>query len=144
MKVVGVEARDSGLEFTKTLGAQVILDARKGKESVVKELEKEAGRLCKASIIFSDHPTALPIGAAITAIHGTVVQIALTPTLNIGFQEFIFRDIKLIGSLLGNSLELEELLQFVSKNKIRIAVTEFNGLKEMPKLMEKARSGEYP
>ncbi|KAJ9626322.1 hypothetical protein H2203_003954 [Taxawa tesnikishii (nom. ined.)] len=43
LMVVGVDARDEGLELSRSAGADVVVDARKGKEKVVEEVQKVTG-----------------------------------------------------------------------------------------------------
>jgi D-arabinose 1-dehydrogenase-like Zn-dependent alcohol dehydrogenase len=40
LNVVAIDAKDAGLELTKTAGAQVVLDARSGKEDVVRQVKE--------------------------------------------------------------------------------------------------------
>lgn len=78
LKVVGVDARDEGLALTKEAGADVVCDARTGKEQVVKEVQKATGgKGVHAALNVSDAKSAAPLAAAITRQHGTVVQVAL-------------------------------------------------------------------
>lgn len=78
LKVVGVDARDEGLALTKEAGADLVVDAREGKEKVVKQVhEVTGGKGVKATMNVSDAKSAVPTSSAITMNHGTVVQVAL-------------------------------------------------------------------
>jgi propanol-preferring alcohol dehydrogenase len=79
LKVVAVDARDDGLALSKEMGADVVLDAREGKEKVVEEVQKATGKQkgVDATIELSGHPTAAEMGAAITRQHGRLVQVAI-------------------------------------------------------------------
>jgi propanol-preferring alcohol dehydrogenase len=77
LKVVGVDARDEGLELTRKAGADVVVDARKGDEAVVKEVKKVTnGEGVAATVNISDAKTATATSCAITRMHGTVIQVA--------------------------------------------------------------------
>ena len=75
--VVGMDAREEGLQLAKNCGADIVVDARKEKEEVVKEVQKVTnGMGVDASITVSDHPSAAALACAITKRHGTMIQIA--------------------------------------------------------------------
>lgn len=78
LKVIGVDARDDGLTLSKEAGADVVLDARKGKEQLVVEvMQATGGRGVDGTVNVSDAKSAAATSAAITRMHGIVVQIAL-------------------------------------------------------------------
>jgi propanol-preferring alcohol dehydrogenase len=77
MKVVGIDARDEGLELSKHFGADLAVDARRKKEEVVKEVQNATGgRGCYATVNISDGKTAADLACAITRMHGRMIQIA--------------------------------------------------------------------
>ena len=77
LRVIGVDARDEALALARECGADVVLDAREGKERVVEHVQNVTdGRGVTASVTISDHHTAAALACAITAMHGTMVQIA--------------------------------------------------------------------
>ena len=77
LRVIGIDARDEGLELSKQTGADVVVDARKGTEEVVKEVQKATGGDgCPVTITISDAKTAAALACAITMMHGRMIQIA--------------------------------------------------------------------
>lgn len=77
LKVVGVDARDVGLELSKQNGADVVVDAREEKNKVVQEVQSATGgEGVDATVNLSDAKSAAATACAITKMHGTVVQIA--------------------------------------------------------------------
>jgi len=77
MKVIGIDARDEGLELSKSAGADLVVDARKGKDEVVKEVQQATdGVGCYATVNISEGRTAADIACAVTMMHGRMVQIA--------------------------------------------------------------------
>ncbi len=40
LQVVGIDARDEGLELAKASGTNVVIDARQGKDKVIEEVQK--------------------------------------------------------------------------------------------------------
>jgi propanol-preferring alcohol dehydrogenase len=77
LNVIGIDARDEGLELTKTAGADVVIDARIGQEKVVEEVQKiTGGEGADCTINVSDAAKAMGMSCAVTKTHGTVIQIA--------------------------------------------------------------------
>lgn len=100
--VIAIDARDEGLQLAKDCGADTVIDARKPKEKVVEEVHKvTGGQGADATLNVSDHKTAAALGAAVTKMHGLLVQIAQPPVVSIPFSEYVFRDIRVHGSLTG-------------------------------------------
>jgi propanol-preferring alcohol dehydrogenase len=100
--VIAIDARDEGLQLAKDCGADTVIDARQSKQDVVKEVHKvTGGQGADATLNVSDHKTAAALGAAVTKMHGLLVQIAQPPEVSIPFSEFVFRDIRVHGSLTG-------------------------------------------
>lgn len=77
LKVVAVDARDEGLALSQEVGADLVVDARKGKDAVVEEVKKVTGKGVDATIELSGHPTGAETGSAITRNHGRLIQVAI-------------------------------------------------------------------
>jgi propanol-preferring alcohol dehydrogenase len=80
LNVIGIDARDEGVELTRQGGADVIIDARKGHDEVVKQVHAVTngeGATCTLNV--SDASDAMKTACAITKMHGTVIQIAQVP-----------------------------------------------------------------
>lgn len=142
LKVIGVDARDEGLELSKHYGADVVVDARKGKEQVVKEVQAVTGGAgADSSICISDHKDAVAISAASTKMHGVLVAIAQPDEIALPFNEIIFRDIKIHGSLVCTPAESESMLDCIAKHGITVTTNPFNGLDKINELVELAHGG---
>ena len=77
LKVVAIDARDVGLELSRQCGADLVVDARKDKEEVVKEVQNATGgEGCPVSITISEAASAAPLACAVTMMHGRMIQIA--------------------------------------------------------------------
>ena len=157
--VVGVDARDEGIALAEESGADVVIDARQGKEKVVEEVKKVTnGKGVDATVNISDAEEAAALSCAITKMHGNMIQIAqvgislyqtvpysLTPpkppNVSVPFAELIFRDIRLKGSLISTRAEAQRMLEMVAEHKISVKTNPFFGLHEIPKLVELAHSG---
>ncbi|KAF2266389.1 GroES-like protein [Lojkania enalia] len=135
-------ARDEGLELTKKGGADIVIDVRIGHDKVVEEIKKVTnGKGAAATVNVSDAPKAMATSCAITMMHGTVIQLAQPDDVVIPFRELIFRDIRVRGSLICSPEEGQRMLQVVDEHRISVDMNPFNGLDEIAKLIELAKSG---
>ncbi|KAF2675450.1 GroES-like protein [Microthyrium microscopicum] len=142
LKVIGVDARDEGLSLSKEQGADVIVDARKGKESVVKEVHAVTNdKGADSTVCISDHEDAAAIACAVTKMHGIMVQIAQPKDVVIPFEELIFRDIRIHGSLLCSADESKSMLECIAKNGITVKTNPFNGLDKIEELTGMVHGG---
>lgn len=77
LRVVGVDAREGGLGLAREAGADVVVDARVGREGVVEEVRKVTGGMgADATVTIADAKDAAALGCAVTKVHGLMVQIA--------------------------------------------------------------------
>ncbi|EKG15444.1 Alcohol dehydrogenase superfamily zinc-containing [Macrophomina phaseolina MS6] len=67
--------------------------------------------------------------------------ICLPDEVAVPFHELIFRDIKIHGSLVCSPDEAREMIKMVSENGISVKTNPFQGLNEIPKLLELAHGG---
>ena len=160
LKVVGIDARDVGLELSRQSGADLVVDARIGKEEVVKEVQKATGGDgCSVSITISEAPGAASLACAVTMMHGRMIQIAQVrgmrsksqkhcrtdspkpKDISVPFAELIFRDIKIEGSLLCSAQQGQEMLDFVAKHKISVKANPVHGLEKIPELIKLVDNG---
>ncbi|KAF2676683.1 GroES-like protein [Lentithecium fluviatile CBS 122367] len=142
LNVIGIDARDEGLELTKSGGADVLVDARIGHDKVVEEVQKVTnGEGVTVTINVSDAEKAMATACAITKMHGTVIQIAQPDVVVIPFQELIFRDIRVRGSLICSPSEARDMLDVVAEHGVSVNSNAFKGLGKMEELVELAESG---
>ncbi|KAG9236001.1 hypothetical protein BJ875DRAFT_527398 [Amylocarpus encephaloides] len=95
LHVIAIDARDEGLQLAKDCGADIVIDAREGKEKVVEEVQKVTERQgVDASLNIS----------AVTRMHGTLVLIAQPTNVSIH----------------GSSTECQRMLEVVSKSRIKV------------------------
>ncbi|KAF4636100.1 hypothetical protein G7Y89_g1993 [Cudoniella acicularis] len=142
LHVIAIDARDEGIQLAQQCGADTVIDARIGKEKVVEKVKTvTGGKGADASINVSDRDTAAGLSAAVTKMHGILVQIAQPTTVSVPFAELVFRDIRIHGSLTGSRAECQKMLEIVSKSGVKVKTTPFNGIKEVPKAVELSHSG---
>ena len=86
--------------------------------------------------------SAAATACAVTKMHGLMVQIAQPENVSVPFAELIFRDIKIIGSLIASPDDAVDMLDVVAKHKVSVNTNPFNGVHELPKLIDFYESGE--
>ncbi|KAL8738406.1 MAG: hypothetical protein Q9181_000777 [Wetmoreana brouardii] len=123
--VVGVDARDEGLELAKSSGAHIVIDSRDGKEKVVEVKKVTDGNGVDSAITLSDAPKAAAMACAVTKMHGTMIQIAQPTEVSVPFAELIFRDIRIHGSLIAPRYEAQRMLDFVGEHGITVKTNAF-------------------
>lgn len=142
LKVIGVDARDDGLEISKAMGADLVVDARKGNEAAVKQVQGATGSAgADATVTLSDAESAAALGCAVTKMHGLMVQIAQPENVTIPFSEFVFRDVRVKGSVVASPGESEAMVRFIAQHGVKVKTNVFNGLDEIEKLLEMVHSG---
>jgi len=142
LRVIAIDARDEALALAKECGADTLIDARQDKAKVVEEVKKvTGGQGADATLNVSDHESAAATGAAVTKMHGILVQIAQPTNVSVPFAELVFRDIRIHGSLTSSRGECKKMLEVVSKHNIKVKTNAFKGIKEVPKAVELAHSG---
>ncbi|KAK5191869.1 hypothetical protein LTR92_008450 [Exophiala xenobiotica] len=142
INVVAIDARDEGLELCSKAGAKHVLDARQGKEKLVKDVQSLTDGLgVHAAINVSEHETAATTACSVTRMHGTMVQVAQPDQVCIDFQELIFRDIRVKGTLIAGQEYSQQMLEDVAKYNIKVETNLFYGLDQVPKMVELAHSG---
>lgn len=142
LKVIGVDARDGALDLTRKSGADLVVDARKGNEAVVAEINKVTNGVgADSTLNVSDAKGAAATACAVTRRHGVMIQIAQPDTVDIPFVELIFRDIKVHGSKISSPHEAQAMLDTVAKHGVSVTTNPFHGLDKIPELIELAESG---
>jgi alcohol dehydrogenase, propanol-preferring len=142
INVIGIDARDEGLALSKEVGCEHVFDARRGKDEVVKQVQGLTdGMGVEAAVNVSDHETAASLACAVTRMHGRMIQIAQPDQVSVPFQELIFRDIRIIGSLISGAQEAKDMLNLVAEHHIKVKTNIFHGLDKVPKVVELAHSG---
>lgn len=145
VKVIGIDARDEGLALSKEYGADLVLDAREGKDEVARRVQEAVGTGpdggADAAITVSDADSASALACAVTKMHGTMVQIAQPDTVKVPFYELINRDVRIHGSVLCSAQDSRDMINFVAEHGISAKVNVYNGLESIHELVEVVHSG---
>ncbi|KAF2453167.1 chaperonin 10-like protein [Lineolata rhizophorae] len=149
LRVTGVDAADGPLALAKGLdtGADVV-DARKEKaEEVRRRLGKEDGKELlgemglDAVIILPESQQAFDYGVDMLKNHAKCVVVSFPQK---GFQvsafSVVFRDITVVGSLVGSNKTLREMLAFAAEHNVK-AVLRTYPLSKLNELVEEYHKG---
>ncbi|KAI1296340.1 GroES-like protein [Xylaria venustula] len=140
LKVVGIDARDEGLVLSREHGSDAVLDARREKADVVREVQALTdGKGVDSAIVLADHAEAL--AAAVTRMHGTVVQVAQPDQISVPFVELIFRDIRFKGTLVASPRESEDMMRCIAEHGVKVRTNPFHGLESIEDLLGTVKSG---
>ncbi|KAH6870597.1 alcohol dehydrogenase-like protein [Alternaria rosae] len=155
-KVLGIEAADEPLKLSQDVASRLdpkpyIVDARKKKASdVVREFggqdgKKDIGEMgLDAVIVLPESQAAFDYGMTLLKSHGTCVLVSFPEKgFHINSHDVVFRDIRIIGSLVGSNKVLREMLDFSAKHNIRALSTSFplTKLNELVDEYHKGRGG---
>jgi D-arabinose 1-dehydrogenase-like Zn-dependent alcohol dehydrogenase len=119
LKALGVDNADVPLSLARQTTSEArIVDARKEHaETVVKQLGEEDGRVDRghmgldAVIILPESQAAFTYGMKLHRNHGTCVVVSFPEKpFQIAVQDLVFRDIAVVGSLVGSNKLLREML----------------------------------
>ncbi|SCN80114.1 uncharacterized protein FFE2_04555 [Fusarium fujikuroi] len=130
-KVLGVDNADVPLKLARQTTSQArIVDARKEHaDTVVKQLGKQDGRVDRghmgldAVIILPESQAAFTYGMKLLRNHGVCVVVSFPEKpFQLAAQDLVFRDIAVIGSLVGSNKLLREMLQFSAQHEIRASI----------------------
>ncbi|KAI9731570.1 MAG: hypothetical protein M1834_004690 [Cirrosporium novae-zelandiae] len=142
LKVIAIDARDEGLELCREENAEIVLDARIEHSEIINQVEKAtSGKRADATLNLSDADSAAGLAAAVTRMHGRLVQIAQPPRVSIPYAELIFRDVRVSGSLLCSREQARDMLDAVARYGIRAKTFLVEGLERVRELVEVAESG---
>ncbi|PVI04951.1 alcohol dehydrogenase-like protein [Periconia macrospinosa] len=149
-KVHGVDAADAPLRLANGLntGARIV-DARFEKAvDIVQQLGAEDGKKDRgemgldAVIILPETQAAFDYGMALLKSHGKCVVVSFPEDgFHISARDVVFRDISIIGSLVGSNRVLREMLNFSAEHNVR-AITKSISLPRLNGLVEEYHKGE--
>lgn len=133
LQVVAVDARAEPIKLAKSLKYPPDLTINSKDiqaDGAMKEISKmkknTAWRGLDATIVATDNIPAFTYAADITRKHGLLVVVGQpSDPVPVTYHQLIFRNIRVIGSLLSNVDEAQEMLDIIAENKIEITVKEY-------------------
>lgn len=144
LRTMGIDAADGPLQLAKSLGTSAeIVDARSDDaDAVVQRVGQEDGKQIRADmgldavIILPEGQAGFDFGMKLLRNHGTCVVVSFPEKgFNVSARDLVFRDIRLVGSLVGSNATLREMLAFAAEHRVR-AVTKAFSLGELNTLVD--------
>ncbi|KAG9185103.1 alcohol dehydrogenase, propanol-preferring [Alternaria panax] len=137
-KVLGIEAADEPLKLAQDVASRLdprpyIVDARnKTSAEIVQEIGGQDGKKNRgemgldAVIVLPENQAAFDYGMSLLKSHGTCAVVSFPEQgFHINSRDVVFRDIRIIGSLVGSNKVLREMLDFSAKHGVRALSTSF-------------------
>lgn len=151
LRVYGVDNADRPLELARALdniaGARII-DARvESAQSIVEEIGAQDGKQHRgemgldAVIILPESQAAFQYGIDMLKNHGKCVLVSFPRNgFRLSARDVVFRDISIVGSLVGSNRILREMVDFAARHGIRPVVKRFP-LERLNELVQEYKAG---
>ncbi|KAL2106351.1 hypothetical protein VUR80DRAFT_6855 [Thermomyces stellatus] len=134
LRVVGVDNSDGPLKLARETTSEArIVDARtKDADDVARELGEEDGKKDRgdmgldAVVILPESQAAFTYGIKLLRNHGKCVVVSFPEKdIQVSARDIVFRDISIVGSLVGSNKLLREMLRFASEHGVKASVRTF-------------------
>ncbi|KAF2186219.1 alcohol dehydrogenase-like protein [Zopfia rhizophila CBS 207.26] len=150
LRVIGIDAADGPLKLAKSLntGARIVDARTENAADIIQQVGVEDGKKDRgemgldAVIILPENQSAFDYGMALLKTHGTCVVVSFPEKgFHVSAHDIVFRDISIIGSLVGSNKMLREMLNFSAEHNIRAIARSFP-LSKLNELVEEYHKGE--
>jgi propanol-preferring alcohol dehydrogenase len=139
---VGIDVGDERLDFVRSLGAELVVDADHAREVVARELGG-----VDASLVFSSRMAGFRLGFDLLGPHGLFVAVGLPATSegNLSFNPFelFLKDPTIIYSAVGTVQDMRELVDLAAGGKVRTHVSRTGTLTELPTIFDELADARY-
>jgi propanol-preferring alcohol dehydrogenase len=141
-EVVGVDVGAERLDFVKSLGATIAVDA----SDAIDVVRREFGGV-DASLIFSARMAGFRTGFDLLGPRGLMVCVGLPPTSegNIEINPFAFfaKDATIIYSAVGTVEDMRELVHLAATGKVKSHVSRTGMLTDLPAIFDELEAARY-
>ena len=141
-QVVGVDVGQDRLEFVRSLGASVAVDAEEAEDVVARELGG-----VDACLVFSARISGFQLGLKLLRKGGLFVAVGIPATsegpLQLSPFEFFARDPTLIYSAVGTVQDMRELVDLAASGVVKSHVSRTGPLSDLPAIFDELEAGKY-
>ncbi|KAI3572706.1 chaperonin 10-like protein [Fusarium oxysporum f. sp. albedinis] len=138
--VLAIDATDQAIKLIHKVKSNLgeagkkvyVSDARKEGSDILREMIQPATDAppteigLDAVILLPESQRAFDAGMKLLRNHGTMVVVSFpSEKLQVSAHDLVFRDIAVVGSLVGRNHQLREMLYFVVQNKVEVQVKTF-------------------
>jgi D-arabinose 1-dehydrogenase-like Zn-dependent alcohol dehydrogenase len=141
-KVVGIDTRREALQVAESLGVcDVLIDASKNDDPSDLIKKVNGGKGAHAAIILPDVQVAFDFSIQLLGIHGIMCVVSF-PAGGFRFScdDVVFRDVRIIGGLIGPPEEMREMLTLFSRHNVKLIKKEYS-FDEINELVKDYNSG---
>ena len=157
--VVAIDLSDSSLDLLHNIQEKVshargqlhVVDARKADADMIRSLDHDVHSEAPpeeigvdAVIFLPESQHAFDLGMEILKNHGTMVVLSFPQKkLEVSAHDLVFRDICIVGSLVGRNHQVREMLQFAAMNDVlpQVRTFPFDALNELVEEYHKGYGG---
>lgn len=122
-EIIAVDTRPSALELAQRLGAHHLVDARRGPVDQVRELSGGAG--IEAVLDFVGEGPTVEQSFRMLRKGGTHYVIGYGGELRVPTMDFITNEVSVVGNLVGNFSELQELMALAGQGRVTLRTTRY-------------------
>jgi alcohol dehydrogenase, propanol-preferring len=141
-KVVGVDIGEERLDFVKSLGAHLAVDAA----DAVDVVQREFGGV-DACLVFSAKMAGFGLGLKLLRRSGLFVAVGLPATsegnIELNPFEFFMKDPTLIYSAVGTVQDMRELVELAAAGRVKSHVSRVGALSELGAIFDELEAGKY-
>lgn len=141
-KVVGVDIGAERLEFVRSLGAHLAVDASEAAEVVQRELGG-----VDASLVFSAKMAGFRLGMQLLRRKGLFVAVGLPATsegnIELNPFEFFFKDPTIIYSAVGTVQDMRELVDLAAAGKVTSHISRVGRIDELDTIFDELEGAKY-
>jgi propanol-preferring alcohol dehydrogenase len=141
-RVVGVDIGEARLEFVRSLGAHLAVDADEAEEVVQRELGG-----VDASLVFSAKMAGFRLGMKLLRRKGLFVAVGLPATsegnIELNPFEFFMKDPTIIYSAVGTVQDMRELIDLAAAGRVKSHVSRVGSLTDLPSIFDELEAGKY-
>ena len=141
-RVVGIDVGEEKLEFVRSLGAEMALDAGDALEVVQRDLGGVS-----AALVFTANIAGYRLGFDLLAKAGLLVTVGLPATSEGGFELdpflMFYKDPTIVFSAVGTVQDMRELVDLADRGVVRTHVSRVGTLEELPAVLDELHAGSY-
>ena len=141
-RVIGVDIGEDRLQFVRSLGAELAVDAAEAVDVV----QQEFGGV-DACLVFSARLGGFQLGLKLLCRAGLFVAVGIPPTtdgnLELNMFEFFMRDPTMIYSAVGTVQDMRELVELAAAGQVKSHVSRTGALSELPAIFDELQAGKY-
>jgi propanol-preferring alcohol dehydrogenase len=141
-RVIGVDVGEDRLEFVRSLGAELAVDADEAAEVVAREIGG-----VDAALVFSARMSGFRLGLELLRKGGLFVGVGLPASSegNIEINPFAFfaKGVTLVYSAVGTVQDMRELVELAARGQVASHVSRTGPLSDLPAIFDELEAAKY-